>query len=69
MKLFGEKLRLFPGSEVTALFHPVVVDEIWIGRLSPTPGRRIKFVGKYAHGDRDFDALGTEKPELPQFSQ
>jgi hypothetical protein len=32
-KLFGKKLRLFPGSEMTALFHLVVLDEIGIGAL------------------------------------
>src|SRR6202011_5719727 len=63
-KLFGKKLRLFPGSEMTALFHLVVVDEIGIGPLRPVPGRLVEFVREDAHGSRDFDALGTEKGEL-----
>src|SRR6266403_1430230 len=63
-KLFGKKLRLFPGSEMTALFHLVVVDEIGIGPLRPVPRRLVEFVREDAHGNRDFDAFGTEKGEF-----
>src|SRR4029453_19371829 len=63
-KLFSKKLGLFPGSEMTALFHLVVVDEIGIGPLRPVPGRLVEFVREGAHGRWDFDALGTEKGEL-----
>src|SRR5258705_13779342 len=60
-KLFGKKLRLFPGGEMTALFHLVVVDEVGIGPLCPVPGRLVEFVRKDADGHWDLDALGTEK--------
>src|SRR6266446_7633885 len=63
-ELFGKKLRLFPGSEMTALFHLVVVDEIGIGPLRPVPRGLVEFVREDAHGSWDFDALGTEKGEL-----
>src|SRR6202171_3414883 len=63
-KLFGKQLRLFPGSEMAALFHLVVVDEIGIGPLRPGPGRLVEFVREDAHGSWDFDALGAEKGEL-----
>src|SRR6266566_1155247 len=63
-KLFGKKLRLFPGSEMTALFHLVVVDEVGIGPLRPVPRRLVEFVREDAHGSWDFDALGSEKGEL-----
>src|SRR5450631_1498024 len=63
-ELFGEKLRLFPGSEMTALFNLVVVDEIGIGPLCPTPRSWIQLVRKYADGNRDGDAFGIEIPEF-----
>src|ERR1700693_6653213 len=63
-KLFGKKLRLFPGSEMTALFHLVVVDESGIGPLCPTPRSWIQLVGKHADGYRDGDAFGIEIPEF-----
>src|SRR5882672_5053438 len=61
--LFGKELRLFPGSEMTALFHLVVVDEIGIGPLRPVPRGLVEFVREDAHGGRDnhpFD--GEERP-------
>src|SRR5258708_15499644 len=63
-KLFGKELRLFPGGEMTALRHLVVVDEIGIGPLRPVPRRLVEFVREDAHGSWHFDALGTEKSEL-----
>src|SRR5260221_14788452 len=63
-QLLGKKLRLFPGSEMTALLHLVVVDEIGIGPLRPVPRRLVKFVREDAHGSWDLDALGIEKGEL-----
>src|SRR5882757_6590629 len=63
-KLFGKELRLFPGGEMAALLHLVVVDEIGIGPLRPLPRRLVEFVREDAHGSRDLDALGTEEGEL-----
>ena len=37
---------------MAALFHPVVVDEIGIGPLCPTPRGWIELVREDAHGNR-----------------
>ena len=42
----------------------VVVDELGIRPLCPTPRRLILLAGKDAHGHRDGDALGVEKAAL-----
>src|ERR1700722_6282689 len=49
---------------MTALFHLVVVDEIGIGLLCPTPRSWIQLVRKYADGNRDGDAFGIEIAKL-----
>src|SRR4029453_9674662 len=63
-KFFCKELRLFPRREMATLCHLVVVDEIGIGPLGPAPRRLVELVRENAHGNRDFDALGSEKGEL-----
>src|SRR5215831_7344345 len=59
--LRGEELGLFPGGEVAAFGHLVVVDQLRIGLLCPAPRRLIKLIGEGAHGDRNLDAPGVEE--------
>src|ERR687898_420695 len=59
--LLTEELRLLPGGEVAALVDLVVIDEVGIRLLRPTPWRLILLAGKDAHGHRDGDALGIEE--------
>ena len=63
-ELCGEELRLLPGREVAALVELVVVDELGIRPLRPTPRGLILLARKDAHGHRDGDALGVEKAAL-----
>jgi hypothetical protein len=53
-------LRLFPGHEVAALVELVVIDELVIGPLGPTPRGLILLAGEDADGRRDGDILGVE---------
>src|ERR671918_1650778 len=62
--LVAEELRLLPGRKVPALVELVVVDEIGIGLLRPTPRHLIELVRKDAHGYGDGDALRVEEAEL-----
>ena len=62
--LFGEKLRLLPGREVTAFVELVVVDELGIRAFRPTPRSLIELVGEGAHGDGDLDAHRREEGKL-----
>ena len=57
-------MRLFPGREVTAFVHLVVIDEIGIGPLGPTPRCLILLARKDGYGDRNGDALGVEEATL-----
>src|SRR5215212_2036907 len=59
--LFREQLRLFPGREVAALVELVVVDEVGICLLGPTPRHLIEIVRKDAHGYGHGDALRVEE--------
>src|SRR5580658_7384918 len=59
--LFGKELRLFPGREVAAFLHLVVVNQFGIRPLCPAPRRRIEFVRKDAHGRWDHDPLDGEE--------
>src|SRR5262245_5036252 len=59
--LFREELRLFPRREVPALVELVVVDELRVRLLRPTPRERIELVGENADGDRDSDASDAEE--------
>src|SRR5215203_177378 len=62
---FGaENLGLLPRGEVAALFYLVVIDEIGIRPLGPTPGSLILLTGKHADSHRDLDALCIEKSAL-----
>src|SRR5580765_7578828 len=49
--LSHEGLRLLPRREVAPFLEPVVVNELWIRPLRPTPRRRTDLVGERAHGD------------------
>src|SRR5215208_6280077 len=62
--LVYEQLGLLPGGKMPALVELVVVDEIGIGLLRPTPRHLIKLVRKDAHGYRDGNALRVEEAEL-----
>jgi hypothetical protein len=49
---------------VPAFIELVVMDEFGIRPLGPTPRGLIELVRKGAHGNRDGNALDTEKAEL-----
>src|SRR5262245_58095132 len=57
-----QKLRLLPAGEVSAPGQRVVVNQVGVGLLGPTPWSRIEFVRKDAHGNRDGDAFHIEIP-------
>jgi hypothetical protein len=59
-----EQLGLLPRREVTALVNLVVIDELWICLLCPTPRGLILLAGKNTHCHRNGDALGVEKATL-----
>jgi hypothetical protein len=61
--LFGEQLRLLPGREVPTLVELVVMDEVGIGLLCPTPRHLVDLVRKDAHRYRDGDALRVEEAD------
>src|SRR5262245_37577425 len=63
-ELVGEQLRLFPGREVAALVQLVVVDEVGIRALGPTPRSLILLARKDADGHRDLDAFDVEESAL-----
>src|SRR5215813_10959806 len=65
--LFREDLGLFPGCEVATLVDLVVVDELGICLLRPTPRERIELVREDTHGNRDSHPLTPKNPFL--FSQ
>ena len=50
--LSTEKVRLLPGREVPAFIELVVIDELRIRPLGPTPRRLIALARKDAHGSR-----------------
>src|SRR5215203_2533666 len=62
--LFHEELRLLPCRKVPTLVELVVMDEVRIGLLCPTPRHLIEIVRKDAHGYRNGDALRVEEAEL-----
>ena len=49
---------------MAAFLHLVVMDEFGKHPLCPAPRGWIEFVRKDAHGNRDGDAFGIEKPEF-----
>jgi hypothetical protein len=63
-ELRTEELRLLPGRKVPAFVELVVVDEVGIGPLGPTPRGLIELVRKGAHGHRDRDTFRGEKGQL-----
>src|SRR5262249_10643569 len=62
--LFAEELGLLPAGEVSALGKLVVVNELGIRLLCPTPRRLVELVREGADGHRDLDALRREEGEL-----
>src|SRR5215213_9618094 len=62
--LVCEEVRLFPRREVPAPGDLVVVDEVRVGPLRPTPRGLILLAGKDAHGRRDGDTFGIEETAL-----
>jgi hypothetical protein len=62
--LVREQRRLLPCGEVAALVDLVVIDEVGIGPLRPTPRGLILLSGKDAQGHRDGDALRVEEAAL-----
>jgi hypothetical protein len=54
---FLQELRLFPRRKVPALVELVVMDEVGIGLLRPTPRRMVDLVRKDAQRNRDGDVL------------
>src|SRR6266849_8406100 len=62
--LRAEELRLFPRREVTALVELVVINELGIRLLCPTPWSCIDLVWKYTHGSRDRHTFRSEKGQL-----
>src|SRR5215203_278746 len=62
--LFHEQLRLLPGREVPAFVELVVMDEVGIGLLCPTPRHLIEIARKDAYRYRDGDALRVEEAVL-----
>src|SRR5439155_14085380 len=63
-ELVDEQLGLLPGGKMPALVELVVVDEVGIGLLRPTPRHLIELVRKDAYGYGDGDALWVEEAEL-----
>jgi hypothetical protein len=63
-KFLAEQFRLFPGREVTAFVELVVVDQIGISPLRPTPWSLVQLVREDAHGNRDGDAFDSEERNL-----
>ena len=61
----GQELRLLPGGEVSALGQLVVVDQLGIRPLRPTPRGWIELVREDAHGNRDATTPLTLKNALP----
>src|SRR5262245_36780518 len=49
---------------MTAFVQLVKMDQLGIGPLCPTAWSGIEFVREDAHGNRDGDAFGTERPEF-----
>src|SRR3954462_13008325 len=60
----AEQFRLLPCREVPAHGQPVVVDEVGIGLLCPTPRHLIQLAREDAHRYRDGDALRAEERQL-----
>src|SRR5215216_654802 len=58
--LIHQKLRLFPRRKVPALVELVVMDELGIRPLRPTPRRMVDLVRKNAYRNRDGDVLGAK---------
>lgn len=64
MNLGREQLWRFPGRKVSAFLELVVIDEVVIRLLRPTPRGLIELVGEDAHGSRDGDVDGSEEARL-----
>ena len=58
--LFRKEFRLLPGRKMPAFVERVVVDEVAIRPLGPTPRGFIELVGKDADGSGDRNVQGVE---------
>src|SRR5688500_2444505 len=63
-QLIHEGIRLLPGGKVTTLGKPVVVDQVGICLLRPTPRRLGEFIREGAYGHRKLHALRAKETEL-----
>lgn len=69
---FGaEQLGLLPGSEMSALLHPIVVNEVAVGALRPALRRLVDLSRKDGHRRRNRDSgrlggAGTAFPVDPR---
>src|SRR3954462_6154313 len=63
-QLLTEDLRLFPRREVPALRQLVVMDELGIGPLRPTPRSLVDLLRKDTYGSRNGDAEVIEEGAL-----
>src|SRR5262249_46770329 len=61
---FREELRLFPCGKVATLIELVVVNQLRVGALRPTPRRLIQLVRKSAHGGGNRNVFAVEKPDI-----
>jgi len=62
--LIDEQLGLFPGGEVTAFCHLVVVDEVGVGGFGPLARGLVKLIREDTHRNWHLDALGRKESEL-----
>src|SRR5688572_23954049 len=62
--LFREELRLLPGGKVATFGKLVVVDQVGICLLRPTPRRLGEFIREGAHGHRKLHALRAKEAQL-----
>ena len=62
--LIAQQLRLFPGREVPTRLERVVVDQVPVSPLCPSPRRLVALAGEDTDGNRYGNVLGAEEREL-----
>src|SRR5260221_2194710 len=63
-EFLGENRRLLPCREVPALLRLVVVNELWVGSLGPTPRSLVLLAAEDAHGCGDLHGFHVEETAL-----
>src|ERR1700722_55441 len=63
-KFLTEEFRLFPGREVAAFVELVVMDQVGIGPLCPTPRSLVELVWEDTYGRRNGDAFDSKEGNL-----